>query len=720
MKRNIVLLVIFSLLGFFRLNAENIYVSQNGSGVQDGSSPANSFSVLWLNTGTSWGNGLGKIDAGDTVRLTGTITEKIGIGGSGSPGNPIVILFEKNSKISMAYWDGFAIGANSKSHVVVDGGENGTIEATDNGTTRTNRHGNCGGVKFLNVAYGQIKNLHIKDLYVRTPFSSDSIGGATGIYIDGNASSNLQIHHNTISEVESGVAWTIRQGLKNVSIFSNTISRMSNGIFIGNSGANCTADSVDIHHNDISEGFVWEGGGFHNDGIQVFSLSSGCFITHLRIHENYIHGDMGLNTTGFCFLSGGDGTHIIGALMYNNIFSADSSRSPANGFFTIKDVAGAKIFNNTVISKGGSSIGVHLNSGANSTTIKNNIFHKISCGIYCTTKVSGSQVDTSDFNIFYGLINTTLAMSSNTGFKTWPQWLALGYDANSLTNDPQLVNNYQLQSTSPAIDNGTSAISGFSDDIQDTPRPQGASWDIGAFEYIDCSAYKPSLGNDTTICKGQTLQLAPGILNASYLWSTGETTQQISISSASSIWVLVTNNLGCSETDTLHISTDSTLLSLGSDTVLCLGQTISLNPGNGFTSFSWSTGASTQQISITNSSTISLTVVGANGCAGKDTITITFNACTGISSIEQPPLAFFPNPTKNEITLNGLQSLLESQVTFSVYNLYGELVYEQVLDYVKANSFTIYLKQTHLTSGAYLFTLKGANVFVKNKFVYTE
>ena len=62
----------------------------------------------------------------------------------------------------------------------------------------------------------------------------------------------------------------------------------------------------------------------------------------------------------------------------------------------------------------------------------------------------------------------------------------------SINNNPQFVDlyggNLHLQSTSPAIDRGTSQIDTFpyylpETDIEGTRRPQGNAVDMGAYEY---------------------------------------------------------------------------------------------------------------------------------------------------------------------------------------------------------------------------------------------
>lgn len=62
------------------------------------------------------------------------------------------------------------------------------------------------------------------------------------------------------------------------------------------------------------------------------------------------------------------------------------------------------------------------------------------------------------------------------------------------------------------------------------------------------------LGADTTVCQGTSLLLTAGIPNATYLWSTGETDEQISVTDPGSYWVIASVNGTCSGTDTIHVT----------------------------------------------------------------------------------------------------------------------------------------------------------------------
>ena len=64
-----------------------------------------------------------------------------------------------------------------------------------------------------------------------------------------------------------------------------------------------------------------------------------------------------------------------------------------------------------------------------------------------------------------------------------------------------------------------------------------------------------SLGNDTSLCFGNTIQLVNGNIEAvSYLWSTLETVPVIAISSSGNYSVTTTDMFGCSGKDTINVS----------------------------------------------------------------------------------------------------------------------------------------------------------------------
>jgi gliding motility-associated-like protein len=135
-----------------------------------------------------------------------------------------------------------------------------------------------------------------------------------------------------------------------------------------------------------------------------------------------------------------------------------------------------------------------------------------------------------------------------------------------------------------------------------------------------------NLGNDTTICPGNTVTLDAGVIPAgSYDWSNGQTSQTITTDTAGVFVVTVTNSSGCTAMDTMEVIVNATIpLNLGADTAFCVGGAVLLDAG-GTGPYSWSTGDNTQTLNVDTSGTYSVTVTFGVNCASSDTITVQVN-----------------------------------------------------------------------------------------------
>ncbi len=132
-----------------------------------------------------------------------------------------------------------------------------------------------------------------------------------------------------------------------------------------------------------------------------------------------------------------------------------------------------------------------------------------------------------------------------------------------------------------------------------------------------------TLGNDTSLCPSVSLTLNAGNSGSTYLWNNAATSQSITATSVGTYSVRVTNAQGCIGLDTIGISAlAAPVVNLGRDTVLCTGSTITLDAGNGGSSFLWSTGATTQTTIANAAGTYTVRVTNAQGCAARDTIVV--------------------------------------------------------------------------------------------------
>ena len=116
------------------------------------------------------------------------------------------------------------------------------------------------------------------------------------------------------------------------------------------------------------------------------------------------------------------------------------------------------------------------------------------------------------------------------------------------------------------------------------------------------------------MCAGEILNLDAGDY-ADYLWSTGETSQSIDVTTSGTYSVIATSQNGCITNDTLIVTFhDFPILEVAGDTNYCTGSGANLNAGAHF-SYLWSNGSTDPSIAATESDNpISITVSDAYGC----------------------------------------------------------------------------------------------------------
>lgn len=138
-------------------------------------------------------------------------------------------------------------------------------------------------------------------------------------------------------------------------------------------------------------------------------------------------------------------------------------------------------------------------------------------------------------------------------------------------------------------------------------------------------AQSPSnqLGPDITVCPNESVTVdGTNPDPVSYLWSNGVTASTITVSQVGIYELTVINNDGCRAYDSIEIfNYPQTSISLGNDTSICIGGLITLTPGNGFSSYLWSTSQTSSSIDV-SSGTYDITITDINNCPARDTILI--------------------------------------------------------------------------------------------------
>ncbi|MBX7242590.1 MAG: T9SS type A sorting domain-containing protein [Bacteroidia bacterium] len=130
------------------------------------------------------------------------------------------------------------------------------------------------------------------------------------------------------------------------------------------------------------------------------------------------------------------------------------------------------------------------------------------------------------------------------------------------------------------------------------------------------------LGQDITACSSN-VTLNAGNPGSTYLWSTGATTQSINVTSTGTYSVTVSKP-GCSDSDVINVTFGTPpSVNLGPDQTAC-GGTI-LDAGNPGATYSWSNGATSQSIPVTQTGTYFVSVSLNGNCLVSDQINVTVN-----------------------------------------------------------------------------------------------
>ena len=131
------------------------------------------------------------------------------------------------------------------------------------------------------------------------------------------------------------------------------------------------------------------------------------------------------------------------------------------------------------------------------------------------------------------------------------------------------------------------------------------------------------IGNDTTICLGDTLILDAFVQSATYLWQDNSTESEYVVTDPGIYWASVTSIESCTLTDSINVVYFGSI-DLGNDTTLCEGEILFLNIETQNASYLWSDGSSAPSLEISeeNSYWVNVTV---NRCVATDTIVVGYN-----------------------------------------------------------------------------------------------
>ncbi len=134
-----------------------------------------------------------------------------------------------------------------------------------------------------------------------------------------------------------------------------------------------------------------------------------------------------------------------------------------------------------------------------------------------------------------------------------------------------------------------------------------------------------SLGNDTSICEGETLTLNIDTVNGNYLWQDGSNNSLYTINQSGIYSVIIDNN-GCLSYDTIEVTVRPIpIINLGEEITICEGENTVLDAYFPGASYLWNTGSTDPSIHVDSAGLYSVNVY-LNGCEYSDEVVVLVQA----------------------------------------------------------------------------------------------
>lgn len=177
----------------------------------------------------------------------------------------------------------------------------------------------------------------------------------------------------------------------------------------------------------------------------------------------------------------------------------------------------------------------------------------------------------------------------------------------------------------------------------------------------------------TTLCDGQSVDLQASISGGTIVWSTGQTTDKISVNQSGQYSAVVTTTAGCTDEKSINVQFFPNPLLSVPDATLCqfTNQFITLSAPTGFAKYEWNGQPGNSTFITSSLGKVSLTVTDNNGCTATQAITISSH-CDDIHI----PNTFTPNGdgVNDNWEINGLEG--DPSVKVTVYNRNGTLLFQ--------------------------------------------
>lgn len=209
----------------------------------------------------------------------------------------------------------------------------------------------------------------------------------------------------------------------------------------------------------------------------------------------------------------------------------------------------------------------------------------------------------------------------------------------------------------------------------------------------------------------------------SYQWSSGQTSQDINNLNQGTYIVEIFDQNGCSISDTFDVTNSA--FYFVSDTVIvdatcptCADGSINITTqGSGSLTYSWSNGATTQDISNLLPGTYTVTMTSGGGCTLIETYVVNSSGTTAVDEYLFQSFNVYPNPSTGIFYVHYLLNE-KSDVVLKIETLLGQEVFTEEIKQTQEGRTEINLD--YLERGIYFITLSNGKEKITSRIVLTR
>lgn len=206
-----------------------------------------------------------------------------------------------------------------------------------------------------------------------------------------------------------------------------------------------------------------------------------------------------------------------------------------------------------------------------------------------------------------------------------------------------------------------------------------------------------NLGSNIILCPGTsaTIQAPAGF--SSYLWSNGSQSSSITVNTAGTYSVEVTNASGCTSQSIIQVeeaTVPTIILPDNQHYSVCYGENALINATTAGATYQWSDGSTFPTLTAAATGEYWVDII-VNGCAYRRTVQVTYEECPQIPNIITP----------NGDGLNDtfiLIGLPPNNVRVEIYNRWGKLIY-------KSGNYQNNWGSPDIAAGSYYYYIKSSS-----------